>query len=548
MKKKLVCLLLSAVLAVGTLAGCGGGSGEETGSEGGGSEAGTEESAGAVSDGESTTTAVGTYTADDPYHLVFSFVEFYEQDENARAAVQDALNAYTIPEYHIEVEFLPLSFEDYQTTTQLMLSGGDKLDVFPISFAYAASWINMGGVYDMSPLMDTEDGKKIVEALGEANANVGNMNGVLYGFPANKESIELGGLCMRADICDELGLTEKYGLDAENSDEYTGKSLRWDEAEEIFAAVKEAYPSMTPMYLSNSDQLSRFCFFDPLVDSLGGLDLEADRDSLQVVNLFETDTYKEVVTMLADWYDKGYIYQDAATDTQGTATMMKAGNTFSYATAIKPGFLAEAESANGCDCYVLYLNSSDDGGIATHNVSFFNTGISSNSDDPEMAFKFIAALYSDANVMNLWQYGIEGTNYQILEDGTIYYVDGENDGNFAYHQNSGWCMGNQFNSYVWNDGNRDGDYWNKLQKHNDWAFYSPAFGFMWDSSEYATQVTALTNAYETYRAALHTGSVGSANVESTIQALNDALYAAGLQDVIDAKQAQLDAWAASQGE
>ena len=58
MKKKLVCLLLSAVLAVGTLAGCGGGSGEETGSEGGGSEAGTEESAGAVSDGESTTTAV----------------------------------------------------------------------------------------------------------------------------------------------------------------------------------------------------------------------------------------------------------------------------------------------------------------------------------------------------------------------------------------------------------------------------------------------------------------------------------------------------------
>ena len=136
MKKKLVCLLLSAVLAVGTLAGCGGGSGEETGSEGGGSEAGTEESAGAVSDGESTTTAVGTYTADDPYHLVFSFVEFYEQDENARAAVQDALNAYTIPEYHIEVEFLPLSFADYQTTTQLMLSGGDKLDVFPISFEY----------------------------------------------------------------------------------------------------------------------------------------------------------------------------------------------------------------------------------------------------------------------------------------------------------------------------------------------------------------------------------------------------------------------------
>ena len=544
MKRKVLSVLLTAAMAFGMLAGCGGGDG---GSNDAGGGSGTQSAGGAVSDGETTTTSVGTYSADDPYHLVFSYVEFYEQKDDARAAVQDALNEYMIPEYHIEVEFLPLSFADYQTTTQLMLSGGDKLDVFPVLFNYVASWINMGGVYDMRPLMETEDGKKIIEALGEENAYVGNMNGILYGFPANKESVELGGLCMRADICDELGLTEKYNLDAENSDTYTGKTLHWDEAEEIFAAVKEAYPSMTPLYLYNSDQLNRFCFFDTLVDNFGALDLEADRESLKIVNMFETDTYKNVVTMLADWYDKGYIYKDAATDTQGTATMMKAGNTFSYATAIKPGFLAEAEAANGCECYVLYLNPTDDGGISTTNVSFFNTGISNNSDDPEMAFKFISALYSDPKVMNLWQYGIEGVNYQILDDGTASFVEGEDGGNYAYHQNSGWCMGNQFNSLVWNDGTKTADYWDTLRKHNDWAYYSPAFGFMWDSSEYATQITALNNAYETYRSALDTGSVGSANVESTIQALNDALYAAGLQDVIDAKQAQLDEWAASQG-
>jgi putative aldouronate transport system substrate-binding protein len=69
---------------------------------------------------------------------------------------------------------------------------------------------------------------------------------------------------------------------------------------------------------------------------------------------------------------------------------------------------------------------------------------------------------------------------------------------------------------------------------------------MWDSTNYSTQVTALNNAYETYRAALDTGSVGSANVDSTLKQLNDALYAAGLQDVIDAKQKQLDDWLATQ--
>jgi putative aldouronate transport system substrate-binding protein len=35
-------------------------------------------------------------------------------------------------------------------------------------------------------------------------------------------------------------------------------------------------------------------------------------------------------------------------------------------------------------------------------------------------------------------------------------------------------------------------------------------------------------------------------VESGIQNLNDKLYANGMQDIIDAKQEQLDAWLANQ--
>jgi len=163
-----------------------------------------------------------------------------------------------------------------------------------------------------------------------------------------------------------------------------------------------------------------------------------------------------------------------------------------------------------------------------------------------MAFKFVSALYSDAELMNLWQNGIEDTNYKVLEDGTAFFFDCEDGSNYAYHQNTGWFMGNQFNSYVWNDGSKSADYWTLLQSHNDWAEYSPAFGFMWDSTEYSTEVTALQNALETYRAALHTGSVGLDNVDETIKKLNDALYAAGLQDVMDAKQEQLDKWLAEQ--
>lgn len=531
--KKLLSLLLIMALTVTMLAGCGNSNSDSKGSTGDSS-----------SENETDTTSEGDSSGESPYHLTFAFIEFYDQDEAARNAVQDAMNEILIPELNIEVELLPIQYAEYETTIQLMLAGGDALDIFPVHGPNASSWINMGGIYDMTEFMDTEEGKAIVEVLGE-EAFVGNMNGVLYGLPGNKESIDLGGLCLRKDICDELGITEEYGLE-KNKDEYDGNFYDWSVAGEIFAKVKEAYPNMTPLYLFSTDQMNRFSFFDAMVDGFGVLDWEADHDSLEVVNKYETDSYRTAVTMLADWYDKGYIYPDAQTDTQGSAAMMKAGNTFSYATAIKPGFLVEAEAANGTECYAMYFGKCKEGGTSTTNVSFFSTSIATNSQNPEMAFKFLSTLYTNSDLMNLWQNGIKDVNYQVLDDGTAFFVEGEDAANYTYHQNSGWAMGNQFITYVWNDGSKTADYWDKLKAHNDWSYYTKAFGFLWDSTDYATQITALNNAKETYRAALETGSVGSAKVDETLQKMNDALYAAGLEDVMTAKQKQLDDWLATQ--
>lgn len=540
MKRKVVAGMLTAVMAVSMLAGCGSSSSSSTGSTSGSAASSSKSSVSELED---------KYSEEDPYHLTFAYLEFYEQDDAARDAVQDAINDYMIPKYHIEVELLPLQSADYQKKVQLMLSGGDALDVFPIQATYAASWINMGGVYDMNEFMDTEEGMAIEDALGENLTYAGSMNNILYGFPANKEYVELGGLCMRADICDELGITEEYGLE-KNKDEYDGTIYNWSVAGEIFEKVKEAYPDMVPLYLNQSSQMNRFTHFDTLGDNFGVIDWESDHDSTTVVNKYETDTYKNAVKMLADWYDKGYIYKDAQTDTSGSSTMMKAGNTFSYATAIKPGMLVEAEAANGMDCYAMYFRTgteptSNEGTrsvLFTGNACLYNTGIATNSEDPAMAFKFVSALYTDPTLMNLWQYGIEDVNYKKNDDGTIYYADGEDGSNYKYHQNTGWSMGNQMISYVWSDGSKTADYWDKLEAHNAWGDVSPTFGFNWDSTEHSTELTALSNALNNYRAALETGSVGSAKVDETLDSLNKALYDAGLQDVMDEKQAQLDKW------
>ena len=42
--------------------------------------------------------------------------------------------------------------------------------------------------------------------------------------------------------------------------------------------------------------------------------------------------------------------------------------------------------------------------------------------------------------------------------------------------------------------------------------------------------------------------VSPSDMDAAIQEYNDALYNAGLQDIIDEKQSQLNAWLASKGE
>ncbi len=552
MLKRFITILLTLIMVTTLLAGCGNhnDSGKTDSTKVGGT---AEEATGSdkSTEGSKVLTPNGEYTEEKPYHLTFAFIEFYEQDEAARRAVQDAMNKKLIPELHIEVELLPLQLAEYQTTIQLMLSGNDDLDVMPIYSQYAGSWINMNGIHDMNEYMGTAEGQKIVSALGKELASAGTMNGILYGFPANKEYVELGGLSMRADICDKLGITKEYGLE-KNKDEYDGTLYDWTVAADIFAKVKAAYPDMVPLYMNSTSQMNRFIHIDSLSDNFGILDWEADHSSTTVVNKFETDTYKKTVSMLADWYDKGYIFKDAQTDTSGAATMMRAGNTFSYITGIKPGFLIEAKAANNCESYAMYFGTgvkSNEGvrsTLFTSNANLYDTGIASTSKDPAMAFKFISALYTDPELMNLWQYGIKDVNYKVQDDGTAYFVDGEDSSNYKYHQNTGWSMGNQFISYVWSDGTKSPNYWEKLKTHNAWGDFTPAFGFAWNSKEYSTELTALSNVLNTYRAALETGSVGSGNVDSTLRKLNDALYAADLKDVIEAKQAQLNEWLAKE--
>lgn len=81
------------------------------------------------------------------------------------------------------------------------------------------------------------------------------------------------------------------------------------------------------------------------------------------------------------------------------------------------------------------------------------------------------------------------------------------------------------------------------QKQNEEAKTSPAMGFTFDSSKLNTQYTAVKNAISQYLPGLLCGSV---DPNTELAKFQQALQDAGYQDILNAKQEQLDAWKAAQ--
>lgn len=141
--------------------------------------------------------------------------------------------------------------------------------------------------------------------------------------------------------------------------------------------------------------------------------------------------------------------------------------------------------------------------------------------------------------MNLLNWGIEGKHYKIIdeENKVISFADGVTADSTGYFMNLGWELPNQEIAYVWEG--ETATKWTTQREYIANAKRSKALGFSYDSSVVANQLTALNNVKNQWYDAIGTGSV---DPEEAIPRFNQALYDAGLQDVINAKQEQLDAW------
>lgn len=488
MKKKIIAAAAALTLAVTCLTACG-----DSGSKGGNDSS-------------------------DAYTVTMAYIGDKKEDTDR---IEKKINEIMKKDINMQIDIEPISWGSYGETMKLILSGGEKMDIVPVLVEQANSMVNAKQVIDLSEYID-KYGKNIKNLLGDTT-KAANINNYVYGVTTGREWFCQSSVIMRKDILDECGI--------DTSSVKTYKDLT-----DVFAQVKEKYPDMIMMASNNTTTPDvKYEMVDVLTDGFGVL-MNYGQDTT-VTNYYETDEYKDFVTTMYEWQQKGYLSKDAATTTEGVENQVKAGVAFSYLAPNKPGYDTRAKLLCENDMEIVPLS---DPWAGTAQISFLTYGISSSCTDKDKAMQCLDYLYGNKEVLNLLNWGEEGVDYEVkdADNGIIGFPEGK-DETSAYHLAEGWQLFNQFDMHIWEGDSPD--IWEETKKENESALKSKAFGFTYDSTQVANELAALTNVKAQYAAALGSGSV---NPEEVLPKFNEELKKAGIEKVIQTKQEQLDKWLA----
>lgn len=546
LSKKMGALAMAAVFAVGSMSACGNSEpqgGNDTGAAGNDSEAVTENSqAGSESSGtedSSSGSASGSYnvTWGDTEDIIVVWPSMSAIPTGLQA-VEDAINAITEEEINTHVTLNMIEVGNYEQQVNLMVSSGEQIDLMitlPSGTTGLSSMISQKQLTDITELLE-EYAPAALAGVGEIIGGT-QLDGATYAFPAYRSMASAIYINMRTDVLEDLGLLEK----AQNMTSMA-------EFEEILKAVAESDEWFTLAPIVNNDAMGSVLPYATTInfntdtfadmtdyDSLGStyVGVDVNDESGSVVNLYATDFYKSNYELVKKWYDNGWVYKDAATSTDMGAELVKANVAFSYIAMTEKGSESATDTSCGMPMTKIAIH---DIPISTSTAAKFTWAVPTSSKAPEAAVTFLEMMYNDARIANLFAWGIEGTDYEVNEDGVACYIEGNESP--AYHSVD-FLNSNSFIVAPW-----DGSDPNLREEQTQYmaeAPISPYLGFSCDTTSITNELTAMTNAVAEYQAQINTGMAD----EATFQAFLDKLDAGNFQAIIDLYQTELDEWMAA---
>jgi putative aldouronate transport system substrate-binding protein len=483
--------------------------------------------------GDSTDTAnvtEGAEAKEEIQNVVFTFP--VGQIVDGIKQVENELNKILEPKINVHVTLYPITWSDYTNQVGLMMTGGDQIDCVTVTGNFS-QLVAKNQLMAMDSYVDTyATGAK--DAVGADFLKAATVNGSLYEMPTLNGKAAVLSIALDKKILDASGISLANLKQASTFEEYCANL---DELTKIFEQIKAANPDKVCLAPTATGDL-QFTRVVPGSDGLGDGYGILSLDGTKVYNYYESEEYKTLLGYAHDWYQKGYILSDAATTTETSNTYLGSGRVAGYFITGEDGQAEQITNATGVEVEVVKLVQPT---IQTGVVNSFGFGISSTSKNPEATAKFINEMYTNPDVVNLLDWGVEGTHYVKNSDGTVGFPEGVDATNTSYGLNEDWLFGNQFIGYIWGEG-RDTTIYARLDANNKSANYSKALGFTYDSTPVSAELTAVINVYNEYGKGLDTGTLDPA---TDLPKYIEAMKAAGIDTIIAEKQKQLDAWIAT---
>lgn len=438
--------------------------------------------------------------------------------------VLEAVNQYIQEKIGAKLDIRKVGWSDYNQKLQVLIQTGDTWDL-----CFTSSWTNdylqnaQKGVFLQLDDLLKKQGKQMYDQMDVRFWEAARVGGKIYGVPSEKEI----GNCPVWVFTKEY--VDKYDIPYE-------EIHALEDLEPWLALIKEKEPGVVPLYLTKD--FTAPTYMDKICDPLG---IEYDDTSLKVKNVFETKKMQSVLETMRRYYLSGYVNQDAsvASDDKSIKRFVTKGDGQPYAELIWGKDLG----------YEVVVSQIMDTKITNASARGAMTAVNQHSKYPEKAVELLNLIHTDEYLRNLLNYGIEGVHWDKCEPdekelqaakGKAYVYDfkiklRENavkDYSVPY-----WVQGGLFNTYVLD--NEPLDKWAAVRDFNDASRKAPSFGFDFNLETVSSQAASFRNVLDEFGKALYTGSV---DPDKYLPQLQKKLEAAGIQDVKDEMQRQIDQW------
>lgn len=429
--------------------------------------------------------------------------------------VNQELNKLLSKKTNTKIEYNKIAWADYGERLATMISSGTKFDLAFASTVTQGDYVGnaqKGAWLNLTPYLETlgNDMYRSINPLYWEGITIDNK---VFGVPTNKE------IAVPLMFMYPQSLIEKYNIDIK-------KYRTIQSVEPLLEIIAQNEPEYIGLELdSNTNNYFAIDGYECIISHNIPLMVKSTDKSLKVVNIFETDEGKDVLSCIRRYYQLGYINEDAAVKKSSNLKP----NEKVFLKMSEGGPYSEISWSNDRQYKVVSQQVSDlvvtsgstRGGIMVAN---------SQTQYPEKCVEVLNCINTDSEVRNLLNFGIEGIHYNLTENNQVNKISNNYSG-VQYTQGNWFILhtvvGEPFNK------------WDEFTIFNNSAFKSEILGFTANTNSFQKELVAIENVWKKYYPYIMTGSV---DIDYFLPQFVDELKAAGIDQVKEILQLQLQNW------